>query len=132
MVSLNYQTPDKAMQVNQGKFRQNGKCGYVLRPDFMFQPDEDSLMVTPLESITIGVVVLGARHLSKSGRGIVSPFVEIEVIGNSSESRKTKTVQDNGLCPYWNDSFDFQIVCPELVMIRFVVVRLTNLNSSFI
>lgn len=80
------------MQLNQGKFRQNGQCGYVLRPEFMFQTDEDSLIVTPLENIVISIVILGARHLSKSGRGIVSPFVEVEVIGNSSESRKTKTV----------------------------------------
>lgn len=50
----------------------------------------------------------------------MSPFVEIEVIGNSSEARKTKTFPDNGLNPYWNETFDFEIVCPDLVMIRFV------------
>ena len=36
MAALNYQTGDKPMQLNQGKFRQNGSCGYVLRPEFMF------------------------------------------------------------------------------------------------
>ncbi|KFM82000.1 1-phosphatidylinositol-4,5-bisphosphate phosphodiesterase delta-3-A, partial [Stegodyphus mimosarum] len=32
MCALNYQTPDRAMQLNQARFLQNGRCGYVLRP----------------------------------------------------------------------------------------------------
>ncbi|CAL4064307.1 unnamed protein product, partial [Meganyctiphanes norvegica] len=32
MVSLNFQTGDRAMQLNEGRFLQNGRCGYVLRP----------------------------------------------------------------------------------------------------
>jgi phosphatidylinositol phospholipase C gamma-1 len=121
MVALNYQTPDKPMQLNQGKFRQNGRCGYVLRPEFMFL-DEDSLIMYRMDTIVISIVILGARHLSKSGRGIVSPFVEIEVIGgNTSETRKTKTIPDNGLNPYWNESFEFEVLCPDSFMIRFVV-----------
>ena len=35
MSALNFQTPDKELQVNRGWFRQNGGCGYVLKPDFM-------------------------------------------------------------------------------------------------
>jgi len=30
MVALNFQTPDLAMQLNQGKFEYNGNCGYVI------------------------------------------------------------------------------------------------------
>lgn len=33
MVAMNFQKPDKYMQWNRGKFRQNGACGYVLKPD---------------------------------------------------------------------------------------------------
>ena len=36
LVALNYQTPDRSMQFNQGKFRQNGSSGYILKPQFMF------------------------------------------------------------------------------------------------
>merc|ERR1711962_208151 len=36
MVSLNYQTGDKPMQIHQARFLDNGGCGYVLRPDYMF------------------------------------------------------------------------------------------------
>ena len=35
MVSLNFQYPDVWMHLNQGLFRLNGGCGYVLKPDVM-------------------------------------------------------------------------------------------------
>lgn len=34
-VALNYQTGTYPMQVNQGLFQDNGFCGYVLKPQFM-------------------------------------------------------------------------------------------------
>ena len=62
MVALNVQTPGTvpmyamyskiiggiyvgfAMYLNQGKFRQNGGCGYVLKPKVMRDPDEKGLL----------------------------------------------------------------------------------------
>lgn len=38
MVALNYQTKDKPMQLNMGKFMQNGNCGYVLMPSYIRDP----------------------------------------------------------------------------------------------
>ena len=38
VVALNYQTPDLPMQLNRGRFRDNGNCGYVLRPPFLNPP----------------------------------------------------------------------------------------------
>lgn len=35
--------------------------------------------------------ILGARHLVKSGRGIASPFVEIEIAGLECDNQKFKT-----------------------------------------
>ena len=32
-----------AMHLNQGKFRQNGGCGYILPPKFMRDPDEKGI-----------------------------------------------------------------------------------------
>uniref|UniRef100_A0A8C3C7G0 1-phosphatidylinositol 4,5-bisphosphate phosphodiesterase n=1 Tax=Cairina moschata TaxID=8855 RepID=A0A8C3C7G0_CAIMO len=53
MVSLNYQTPDLAMQLNQGKFEYNGSCGYLLKPDFMRRPDRtfDPFSETPVDGV---------------------------------------------------------------------------------
>ena len=57
MTALNFQTGDKPMQLNQAKFMQNGGCGYVLRPEYMFQPN-----YSPLEPSTISsdlTIILG-------------------------------------------------------------------------
>uniref|UniRef100_A0A183CRQ1 Phosphoinositide phospholipase C n=1 Tax=Globodera pallida TaxID=36090 RepID=A0A183CRQ1_GLOPA len=35
MVALNFQTGDKSMQLNAGRFMANGCCGYVLKPRYL-------------------------------------------------------------------------------------------------
>ena len=35
LVSLNFQTPDENLTLYGGWFEDNGRCGYVLKPDFM-------------------------------------------------------------------------------------------------
>ncbi|XP_004687443.1 PREDICTED: 1-phosphatidylinositol 4,5-bisphosphate phosphodiesterase gamma-1 isoform X2 [Condylura cristata] len=127
LVALNFQTPDKPMQMNQALFMAGGHCGYVLQPSTMreeaFDPfDKSSLR--GLEPSAICIEVLGARHLPKNGRGIVCPFVEIEVAGAEYDStkQKTETVVDNGLNPLWQaKAFHFQISNPEFAFLRFVV-----------
>ncbi|XP_048956259.1 1-phosphatidylinositol 4,5-bisphosphate phosphodiesterase gamma-1 isoform X2 [Canis lupus baileyi] len=127
LVALNFQTPDKPMQMNQALFMAGGHCGYVLQPSTMrdeaFDPfDKSSLR--GLEPYAICIEVLGARHLPKNGRGIVCPFVEIEVAGAEYDSIKQKTefVVDNGLNPVWPAKpFHFQISNPEFAFLRFVV-----------
>ncbi|XP_032318199.1 1-phosphatidylinositol 4,5-bisphosphate phosphodiesterase gamma-1 isoform X7 [Camelus ferus] len=127
LVALNFQTPDKPMQMNQALFMAGGHCGYVLQPSTMrdeaFDPfDKSSLR--GLEPCAISIEVLGARHLPKNGRGIVCPFVEIEVAGAEYDSTKQKTefVVDNGLNPVWPAKpFHFQISNPEFAFLRFVV-----------
>lgn len=39
LVALNYQTMDLAMQLNQGIFEYNRRCGYLLKPEFMRRVD---------------------------------------------------------------------------------------------
>ncbi|XP_054960577.1 1-phosphatidylinositol 4,5-bisphosphate phosphodiesterase gamma-1 isoform X2 [Pan paniscus] len=127
LVALNFQTPDKPMQMNQALFMTGRHCGYVLQPSTMrdeaFDPfDKSSLR--GLEPCAISIEVLGARHLPKNGRGIVCPFVEIEVAGAEYDSTKQKTefVVDNGLNPVWPAKpFHFQISNPEFAFLRFVV-----------
>lgn len=126
MVALNYQTPDRPMQLNQGKFLQNGRCGYVLRPSFMFDEKYNPYNRSSLcniDPVSLSIRVIAARHLMKSGRGIVSPFVEVEVVGSDLEPNKYKTgiIRDNGLNPIWNESFDFYLSNPALSLLRFVV-----------
>ncbi|XP_069076995.1 1-phosphatidylinositol 4,5-bisphosphate phosphodiesterase gamma-1-like isoform X1 [Pleurodeles waltl] len=127
LVALNFQTPDKPMQLNQALFMLGGQSGYVLQPDIMrddsFDPfDKNSLKI--VEPITMQLQILGARHLPKNGRSIVCPFVEVEVCGSEFDNSKNKTdvVADNGLNPTWFfKPFVFDINNPEFTFLRFAV-----------
>ncbi|XP_023804414.1 1-phosphatidylinositol 4,5-bisphosphate phosphodiesterase gamma-1-like, partial [Cyanistes caeruleus] len=120
-------SPDKPMQMNQALFMSSGQCGYVLQPtnmrDDVFDPfDKSTLRGT--EPLSISIEVLGARHLPKNGRGIVCPFVEVEVSGAEYDNAKQKTeiVADNGLNPLWTPKqFHFQVSNPDFAFLRFVV-----------
>ncbi|XP_055306519.1 1-phosphatidylinositol 4,5-bisphosphate phosphodiesterase gamma-1-like, partial [Sitodiplosis mosellana] len=98
MIALNYQTPDKPMQVNQAKFRDNGACGYILKPQFMlrdyFDPNESSTLIN-VQKAFVTIRIIGARHLCKSGRNVNSPLVEIELLGANFDAgikHRTKAV----------------------------------------
>lgn len=101
MIALNYQTPDKPMQLNQARFRDNGACGYILKPHIMnyevFDPnDPHTLLDTPKNIITLRII--GARHLSKSGKSVNNPVVEIEILGANFDNgvkHRTKAVGKN-------------------------------------
>ncbi|XP_052233156.1 1-phosphatidylinositol 4,5-bisphosphate phosphodiesterase gamma-1-like [Dreissena polymorpha] len=126
LCALNYQTADWPMQVNQGRFLMNGMCGYVLQPDCIWSEgyspfDKRSVKVDPM---TISVTVIGARHLMRPKQKLGNPFVEIEIVGLDCDNNKWKTLstQMNGLNPVWSkQTTDFDIHCPDLALIRFVV-----------
>lgn len=49
------------------------------------------LFLSLTKSLLFSAQVLGARHLPKNGRGIVCPFVEVEVSGAEYDNAKQKT-----------------------------------------
>uniref|UniRef100_A0A8D3E9N0 1-phosphatidylinositol 4,5-bisphosphate phosphodiesterase gamma n=1 Tax=Scophthalmus maximus TaxID=52904 RepID=A0A8D3E9N0_SCOMX len=126
LVALNFQTPDKPMQLNQALFLLGGGSGFVPQPDAArddaFDPfDKDTLRVEP---ITVQLQVLGARHLPKNGRSIVCPFVEVEICGADHDACKCKTdvLADNGLNPVWvQRQFVFDIHNSTFSFLRFTV-----------
>ncbi|EYC28492.1 hypothetical protein Y032_0007g3253 [Ancylostoma ceylanicum] len=128
MVALNYQTGDKPMQLNQGKFMGNGRCGYVLKPEYMleegFDPSRPESVTTSCP-VRLTVQVIAGRHLSRRDKhkGICSPFVEVEVIGLPCDEAifKTRTIASNGLNPTWNQTAVFDVTCPEVALLRFHV-----------
>ncbi len=112
----------------------------MLRPDFMFREgfvptDASTLEGSNVDPLSLVIRVLGARHLSrgKSGRGIVSPFVEVEVCGAPYDCAKykTKTISDNGLCPVWDEMFNFRILNPDLAFLRYSFTLILNDSLCF-
>ncbi|KRZ40365.1 1-phosphatidylinositol 4,5-bisphosphate phosphodiesterase beta-4, partial [Trichinella pseudospiralis] len=129
MVSLNFQTPDLAMQLNQGKFEYNGTCGYLLKPDFLRRADRmfDPFSESPVDGVVAAycsVRVISGQFLSEKKIGT---YVEVEMYGLPTDTIrkefKTKMVPSNGLNPVYNEEpFVFRkIVLPELAVLRFAV-----------
>ncbi|MGH0139772.1 UNVERIFIED_CONTAM: hypothetical protein FKN15_035772 [Acipenser sinensis] len=129
MVSLNYQTPDLAMQLNQGKFEYNGSFGYLLKPDFMRRPDRmfDPFSETPVDGViaaTCSVQVFSGQFLSDKKIGT---YVEVDMYGLPTDTiRKefrTRMVMNNGLNPVYNEEpFVFRkVILPDLAVLRIAV-----------
>ena len=112
------------MHLNQGRFMQNGRTGYVLQPAFMrnnegYDPYDSATLKDIVEPIMLSVTVwrpflswliffllriedlmkfyrlfiqiVAGRHFVKAGKGIASPFVEVEVTGADYDCSKYKT-----------------------------------------
>uniref|UniRef100_A0A913HGF2 Phosphoinositide phospholipase C n=1 Tax=Strongyloides stercoralis TaxID=6248 RepID=A0A913HGF2_STRER len=127
MVSLNFQTPDVPMQLNQGKFEYNGNCGYLLKPDFMRRPDKtfDPFSESPVDGIiaaTCSVRIISGQFICDRK---VGTYVEVEMYGLPTDTirkeHKTKTIPTNGLNPIYNeDPFVFRkVILPDLAVLRF-------------
>ncbi|XP_053554108.1 1-phosphatidylinositol 4,5-bisphosphate phosphodiesterase delta-4 [Bombina bombina] len=132
MVALNFQTAGVEMDLNDGLFQQNARCGYILKPLFMrnvdttFNPDQphDQDGYSP---VILSIQVISAQQLpkvenSKEG-SIVDPLVRVEIFGVPIDQTKqeTKYIDNNGFNPLWNETLQFKIHVPELALVRFVV-----------
>ncbi|KAM5171923.1 1-phosphatidylinositol 4,5-bisphosphate phosphodiesterase zeta-1 [Mantella aurantiaca] len=129
MVALNFQTPGVSMDLQDGRFRDNGACGYVLKPNFLcasdstFDPNNLPQHNRPffLQVKVISGFLLPPSQLSKSNTA--NPFVTLEIHGVPVDqcSMKTKVKKINAFNPQWNKTFTFSIQVPELAMVRFCV-----------
>ncbi|XP_069814926.1 1-phosphatidylinositol 4,5-bisphosphate phosphodiesterase delta-1 isoform X3 [Dendropsophus ebraccatus] len=131
IVALNFQTPCAEMDVYQGRFRDNGFCGYILKPSFLrynqskFNPKsiQDGEWWTPKK---LNIMVISGQQLPKVNKkksSIVDPFVTVEILGvaRDREKKLTKVVENNGFNPMWNEHFEFEIDVPALALVRFLV-----------
>ncbi|KAK7174556.1 hypothetical protein R3I93_001691 [Phoxinus phoxinus] len=132
MVALNFQTPGEQMDLNQGRFLPNGRCGYVLKPDFLCHPksdfDPESTGGGPGHIPTqLTIRVITAQQLPKinidNPNSIVDPQVWVEIHGVSIDKARDKTqrIDNNGFNPRWDCTVSFQLQVPELAMVRFMV-----------
>ncbi|KAJ6659344.1 hypothetical protein lerEdw1_019215 [Lerista edwardsae] len=131
IVALNFQYKGTEMDIHQGRFQENGFCGYVLKPEFL--RDEQSRF-NP-KTITEGpwltrkklqVKVISGQQLpkvNKSINSIVDPKVIIEVHGVQRDNNKKQTavINNNGFNPKWKETFEFDIHVPKMALVRFIV-----------
>uniref|UniRef100_A0A0L8FX49 Phosphoinositide phospholipase C n=2 Tax=Octopus bimaculoides TaxID=37653 RepID=A0A0L8FX49_OCTBM len=132
------------MDLYNGWFQKNGGCGYVLKPAVMREEisyfsanTKDVLPDVSPQSLHIRII--SGQNLPKpQGSGakgdITDPYVTIEIFGIPADcaEEKTKTINNNGYNPIFDESFEFQINLPELALIRFAVLDDDYIGDEFI
>ncbi|KAM9123708.1 LOW QUALITY PROTEIN: 1-phosphatidylinositol 4,5-bisphosphate phosphodiesterase delta-4 [Pangshura tecta] len=131
LVALNVQTAGVEMDLCDGLFQQNARCGYVLKPAFLrdagttFDPNNPrSRAGGGPWSLTIQVI--SGQQLPKvagsKASAIVDPLVRVEIHVPADQARQeTQAVNNNGFNPHWGETLRFMVHVPELALVRFVV-----------
>ena len=133
MAALNIQTPDEALLINDGRFRENGGVGYVLKPSILMMKDQMEPRSTHVE-----VKILSGSCLPKpkglSSGECIDPYVKISLFdchdGKELNSyQTTNAVLNNGFSPIWNfeESFHFDVKNSSVAVMQFTV---WNKNAS--
>jgi Ca2+-dependent lipid-binding protein len=54
---------------------------------------------------------------------ILDPFVVVDIVGIpvDKQSERTRTIENNGFHPVWNQKMTFKITCPHLALVLFRV-----------
>merc|ERR1719219_1364173 len=115
--------------MNRAKFLQNGKCGYILKPEFMAANDynlgeetEDKKAVTLLS-----LRLISGQHLpnasDRQAGDIIEPYVKIKIHGHPVDTAVwvSSVVPRNGFNPLWEETAEFEITYPELALLEFKV-----------
>lgn len=127
-----FQTSDTPMLLNDGRFRQAGSTGYILKPKTVLgdkQPCPIGVKVTVLSGSC-----LPKPKGAKMGEAI-DPYVRLElhdvtvskenpkVVEQRVESCKTSLVSNNGFCPTWEvQTNEFTVMYPDVAILLFDVL----------
>lgn len=129
LVSLNFQTPDVALRSNDGRFRENGGCGYVLKPSSILSDFDPSQQNIPVK---VSVKILSGANLPKPrGESVgdcIDPYVKVSVLDVKVEGKEAVTMfstepsYGNGLFPIWNhEKFIFIIENAAIAILQIAV-----------
>jgi hypothetical protein len=122
IVPMNFSSADENLLVAEGRFRQNGSCGYALKSSYLL---ENSGRTETTQTWSFNV--LGAYNLPRVNKRVIRPCVRVSLYaGSTKETRimyKTKPAKPNGLNPVWesNESYVFNVSNPSTAMVTFSV-----------
>jgi phosphatidylinositol phospholipase C delta len=126
VVALNFQTWDAPLRLNDGFFNQNARSGYVLKPEYLRAVGVNKPELKFRLTIT---VILGSQFPKpaneKKGE-IIDPYVRLKLHGDTDDEAqpmlRTKTIQDNGFNPYWNETFQLTVHNRDLAVLSLRVL----------
>nr|XP_047123676.1 1-phosphatidylinositol 4,5-bisphosphate phosphodiesterase zeta-1 [Hydra vulgaris]XP_047123677.1 1-phosphatidylinositol 4,5-bisphosphate phosphodiesterase zeta-1 [Hydra vulgaris]XP_047123678.1 1-phosphatidylinositol 4,5-bisphosphate phosphodiesterase zeta-1 [Hydra vulgaris] len=129
IVALNFQTPGEMMDINDGMFALNGKCGYVLKPECLrsgnFDPQNIDKSINGVCKVFIKIISGHLLPKASKDETIPDPYIRINIHGIPKDEVLgkfiTKKVKRNGFNPQWNEDFQFDLYAPELAHIRFAL-----------
>eukprot|EP00577_Skeletonema_sp_RCC1716_P032344 CAMPEP_0113411850 /NCGR_PEP_ID=MMETSP0013_2-20120614/22510_1 /TAXON_ID=2843 ORGANISM="Skeletonema costatum, Strain 1716" /NCGR_SAMPLE_ID=MMETSP0013_2 /ASSEMBLY_ACC=CAM_ASM_000158 /LENGTH=1067 /DNA_ID=CAMNT_0000298281 /DNA_START=258 /DNA_END=3461 /DNA_ORIENTATION=+ /assembly_acc=CAM_ASM_000158 len=135
--SMNF-TRNKFMLVNDGRFRENGNTGYVLKPEYLCSDSlgdlDDAMGCHRPRKVTIRILsgfCLPKSMDTKPGmqKRTINPFVVVTMYDGSPASLlppptfSSGVVKGNGLNPIWNEreAASFTCLSPALGIVSFAV-----------
>lgn len=141
LVALNFQTPDPPLKLNDGRFRENGNCGYVLKPSTLMMKDDFSSSSMPVK---LSIRILSGSCLPKPkgtrAGDFIHPYVKVFCYDIKNEEKETcttfqtGTVPYNGYTPIWvnagKDKFDFIIESGAVAMLHLEVYSKGDIGQS--
>ncbi|EDQ91827.1 uncharacterized protein MONBRDRAFT_21166 [Monosiga brevicollis MX1] len=131
LVALNWQTMDRPMQINLGRFVENGRSGYCLKPPILCDPSKsfDPFEVSVIEGVVPVQMTIQVFSLQGIPRRDCQPIVNIQLIGLPEDTKahvfNTRPSRGRGLNPRWNSDNTFivpRITLPEMSCLRFAVI----------
>jgi hypothetical protein len=130
LVSLNFQTNDTALLLNDGRFRENGGCGYVLKPTSLLELQTPTK--EPPKPMKLSIRVLSGSCLpkpkDKRGDKCIDPYVRVSVfdvkngVKEEASTYQTGVVYNNGFFPIWNEEeFKFTVESWPSAMLQLTI-----------
>lgn len=128
MVALNHQTEDSKMAINDGRFRENGGCGYIPKRLEEY-PGRQNLKIKILAGSCL------PHPFGEPSGEVTSPYVIVRLydVRTTTQTReemleideRKTTVSDNGFCPQWPDAkdFTFKVESAGVAMLLFTIVH---------
>jgi hypothetical protein len=139
MIALNYQTNDEGMRQNHIKFEENGRCGYVLKPDRLRSKNLQVDYTQSVPTSRIVITIISAEHLPKPNETlkgeVIDPYIRLVVKGPGHDAKAsftTRTIWNNGFNPVWNQKFEFRIHHADLSMLQLTVFDKNSVQDAFI
>jgi len=131
LVGMNIQSSSGMTLLVDGRFRENGSTGYVLKPQRLLEKKVYSDEVEKESPKTLRLRVISGQNLPKPDCArkkspIVSPRVKVIVYdgipGKGSVQHTTKVVDKNGFNPVWDDEgATFNVASPSVAVVLFSV-----------
>ncbi|NWU37990.1 PLCH1 phosphodiesterase, partial [Hylia prasina] len=155
-LALNYQSEGRVMQLNEAKFRVNGNCGYVLKPQQMckgtFNPySADPLPASPKKQLILKII--SGQQLPKPPDSMLGDRGEVRISGVGTNKLEVKgrscsphsegspppglvsqvcPVCPAGFNPVWEETLTFTIHMPEIALVRFLVWDHDPIGRDFV